>query len=317
MSQLESQDTQMNRSAHHSQGTVYGEQQKISFLSFLAELPNFFAVLVSAIVSGSLIVWIDFVDSLGNVLNAGFVAFLAGKLKKDLRYEYNYGTGKIEAIASLFCDGILACGMVIMLFSCVSELARPKQPSAVLIYVVLLKIINVSFDVYFLVNQYKIYKTSASVLALAELNSAKKNLAFDAVALVSVLLCWVFRKAHLAWYFSPVICLLLAVYFIGVTIGHARKSIHILTDRTLPEPEQLKILSVLTNYNERYKDFVALNTRKNGDITQVDLQITFDDAASYAEIQALCADMQKELESVLENCRVAIVVDSSQASFCK
>ena len=44
------------------QNDSYQNQQKVSFLTFLAELPNFVAVTVSAIVSGSLIVWMDFVD---------------------------------------------------------------------------------------------------------------------------------------------------------------------------------------------------------------------------------------------------------------
>lgn len=55
----------------------YKSQQRVSFISFLAELPNFIAVTISAIISGSLIVWMDFVDSLGNVLNSGFVALLS------------------------------------------------------------------------------------------------------------------------------------------------------------------------------------------------------------------------------------------------
>ena len=37
----------------------YKSQQKVSFFNFLAELPNFIAVTVSAIISGSLIVWMD------------------------------------------------------------------------------------------------------------------------------------------------------------------------------------------------------------------------------------------------------------------
>ena len=44
------------------QNDSYKSQQKVSFFNFLAELPNFIAVTVSAIISGSLIVWMDFVD---------------------------------------------------------------------------------------------------------------------------------------------------------------------------------------------------------------------------------------------------------------
>ena len=59
------------------QNDSYKSQQRVLFISFLVELPNFIAVTISAIISGSLIVWMDFVDSLGNVLNSGFVALLS------------------------------------------------------------------------------------------------------------------------------------------------------------------------------------------------------------------------------------------------
>ena len=138
------------------QNDSYQNQQKVSFLTFLAELPNFVAVTVSAIVSGSLIVWMDFVDSFCNVLNSGFVALLSRKLRRDLKYEYNYGVGKIEAISSLACNGILICGLIFMLVSSVNDLISPKEPSGLLIYVVVLKLIIVVFVTVFLRSQYKI-----------------------------------------------------------------------------------------------------------------------------------------------------------------
>lgn len=137
----------------------YKKQQRVSFLNFLAELPNFVAVFVSAVLSGSLIVWMDFIDSLCNVADSGFVTLLSRKLKRDLKYEYNYGIGKIEAISSLCCEGILILGLFIIFASSAHELINPKPPSGLLVYVVLLKLINVAFDAFFLKEQYKIKKT--------------------------------------------------------------------------------------------------------------------------------------------------------------
>lgn len=68
----------------------------------------------------------DFVESLGNVLNSGFVALLSRKLSRNLKYEYNYGVGKIEAISALCCDGILICGLVLMVISSVNDFILPK-----------------------------------------------------------------------------------------------------------------------------------------------------------------------------------------------
>ena len=196
----------------------YKNQQRVSFLNFIAELPNFVAVLASAIVSGSLLVWMDFIDSLCNVIDAGFVALLSRKLKRDLKYEYNYGIGKIEAISSLCCEGILICGLLIMLISSINDMINPKQPSVLLIYVVVLKVINVIFDTFFLKEQYKIKKGGGSELTDAKFYSALKCFAFDTVALVSILICWIFRGYRAVWYFSPVICIILAVFFFTAAV---------------------------------------------------------------------------------------------------
>ena len=76
----------------------YKKQQNLSFVQFLSETPSFVAVLVSAILSRTILVFVDLLDSFGNLFRTAMVTVLSRKLSKDLRYEYNYGVGKIEAI---------------------------------------------------------------------------------------------------------------------------------------------------------------------------------------------------------------------------
>lgn len=287
----------------------YKNQQRVSFLNFIAELPNFVAVLASAIVSGSLLVWMDFIDSLCNVIDAGFVALLSRKLKRDLKYEYNYGIGKIEAISSLCCEGILICGLLIMLISSINDMINPKQPSVLLIYVVVLKVINVIFDTFFLKEQYKIKKDGGSELTIAKYYSALKCFAFDTVALVSILICWIFRGYRAAWYFSPVICIILACFFFVTAVLRVRKSVSVLTDRTLPEKEQLKILNVLLKFNDRYEEFDFLSSRMSGETVYVDLRIKFRDETTYAQLKEFCREISCEMEKQIKNSRVSIVID--------
>ena len=82
------------------QQEAYKKQESITGLQFLTELPNFVLVLASAVASHSLIVWLDFVDTLGNLLSEAIVAAQSRRMSRDLRYEYNYGVGKIEALTT-------------------------------------------------------------------------------------------------------------------------------------------------------------------------------------------------------------------------
>ena len=71
----------------------YKQQQNLSIAQILAEVPSFVAVLVSAILSRNLLVFIDLFDSFMYLISLRLVVVLSKKLTKDLRYEYNYGVG--------------------------------------------------------------------------------------------------------------------------------------------------------------------------------------------------------------------------------
>ena len=109
-----------------SNKTGYKQQQNLSVAQLLAELPSFVAVLVSAILSRNLLVYIDLLDSSLYLISLGLIGALSKKLTKDLRYEYNYGVGKIEAIASLLCDGMGFFGLLITLGFSVQAIILPK-----------------------------------------------------------------------------------------------------------------------------------------------------------------------------------------------
>ena len=156
----------------------YKKQQNLSFTQFLAETPAFIAILVSAILSRTILVFVDLLDSLGNLLRTATITILSKKLSKDLRFEYNYGVGKIEAISSLLCDGIVFFGLVLTLGLSVYSIIFPSQPSDFVIAVVGLKVINVSFDIFFFINQRKIIKNHRSPISETNCAAALASLLF-------------------------------------------------------------------------------------------------------------------------------------------
>lgn len=77
---------------------VYQQQYKISIRVFFSKFPNFVAMLISAFVSNSLLVWLDVSESFIAAVNVGFVMAVSKMLTKNLKYQYNYGVEKIEAL---------------------------------------------------------------------------------------------------------------------------------------------------------------------------------------------------------------------------
>ncbi len=287
----------------------YEKQQNLSIAQLLAELPNFVAVVVSAILSRNLLVYIDLLDSSMYLISLGLIIFLSRKLRKDLRYEYNYGIGKIEAISSLLCDSMGFLGLLITLGFSVQAIIVPEQPSELVIAVVGLKIINVAFDTAFFVKQRKITKIHNSAISKSNYAEALSALLFDSVALVSLLAMWLLRANSIGGYIAPVVSIFVAIYLMVGYAKRIRQSFIELTDKTLPEEQQMKILAILTRYYSSYSQFHSINSQKSGDITRIDIHLSFEKGTSVDEVISLKKKMQDELNQIFENCSVNIIVE--------
>ena len=287
----------------------YKQQQNLSIAQLLAELPSFVAVLISALLSRNLLVYIDLLDSSMYLVSLVLIVILSQKLTKDLRYEYNYGVGKIEAISSLLCDGMGFFGLLITLGFSVRAIIVPEQPSELVIAVVGLKIINVAFDTAFFVKQHKITKIHNSAISKSNYAEALSALLFDSVALVSLFAMWLLRANTIGGYIAPVVSIFVAIYLMIGYVKRIRQSLIELTDKTLPEEDQMKILNILTRYYDSYSQFHSINSHKSGEVTYIDIHISFEKNTTFEEILTLKKQMQDEFDSQFGNCSLNIIVE--------
>ena len=286
----------------------YKQQQNLSIAQLLAEFPSFVSVLVSALLSRNLLVYIDLLDSSMYLISLVLIVILSKKLTKDLRYEYNYGVGKIEAIASLLCDGMGFFGLLITLGFSVRAIIFPEQPSELVIAVVGLKIINVAFDTAFCVKQHKITKSHNSAISKSNYAEALSALLFDSVALVSLFAMWLLRANPIGGYIAPIVSIFVVIYLMIGYVKRIRQALTELTDKTLPEEEQMKILSILTRHYDSYSQVHSVNSHKSGDCIRIDMHLSFERNTSFEEILTLKKQMQDELDSQFGNCIVNIIV---------
>lgn len=289
----------------------YKQQQNLSIAQILAELPSFVAVLVSAILSKNLLVFIDLFDSFMYLISLSLIVILSKKLTKDLRYEYNYGVGKIEAISSLLCDGIAFFGLLIALGLSVREIISPEQPSDFVIAVVGLKVINVVFDTVFYVKQRKITKIHNSAISKANYAEAFSALLFDSVALVSLFAMWLLRDNTIGGYISPLVSIFVAIYLMFGYVKRTRQALIELTDKTLPEEEQMKILNILNRYYNSYSQFHSINSHRSGETTRIDIHLSFEKDTTFEEILTLKKQMQGEFDGQFDNCIVNIILEKN------
>jgi divalent metal cation (Fe/Co/Zn/Cd) transporter len=247
-------------------------------------------------------------DSLNYIIRNTMVMLLSNKLSKDLRYEYNYGIGKIEAISSIFGDGIVLFGMFLTLFLSVYSFFHPSKPSELLIAVVGVKFYDMLWDLAIFIKQRKILKITPGALSESNYAAAFGDLLFDSFAWFSLLVMWALRNNPIGGYISPVVSLFVAVYLMAGCIKRIRTSLKELTDKTLPEEDQMKILKVLTRYYNSYSQVHSIDSRKIGEITRIDMRLSFEDSTRVEDVIILQKQMQDEFDRLLGECTINIIV---------
>ena len=288
----------------------YKKQKILSTVQLLAEAPWFIANLLSAIFSGTILLYVDLLDSLSYIIRNAMVILLSGKLSKDLRYEYNYGVGKIEAISSLLGDAIVLFGMFLTM--CLSGYAffYPSKPSAILIGVVGMKLYDIMWDIAIFNKQRKIFKQNPSALSKTNYAAAFGDLLFDSVTFTSLFVIWLLRNSPIGGYISPFVSILVAVYLSAGCIKRIKSALNELTDKTLPEEEQMKILKVLTRHYNSYTQFHSIDSRKIGEITMIDINLSFENNTCVEEVINLQKQMQEEFENQFGDCIVKIIMEN-------
>ena len=199
-------------------------------------------------------------------------------------------------------------GLMITLGFSVRAIIFPEQPSELVIAVVALKAINVAFDTAFFAKQHKITRIHNSAISKSNYAEALSALLFDSVALVSLLAMWLLRDNTVGCYIAPVVSIFVAICLMVGYVKRIRQALAELTDKTLPEEEQMKILNILNRYYDSYSQFHSISSRKSGQSTTVDIFLSFEEGERIEKIAYLQKKMQEELGEQLGDCTVNIIV---------
>lgn len=65
--------------------TAYERQQLLEMCALLFEVPSFIAIVISAVMSNTILVWMEFMYSLTIILRSSIVVILVKKIKKGFK----------------------------------------------------------------------------------------------------------------------------------------------------------------------------------------------------------------------------------------
>ena len=295
-------DTQYHKSKSALKSTLV-----LSAIDFFIQLPNFFIILGVALFSNSSIVWVDLVNTFGNVLKNIILLSAMWSLCRNNNPEYSFNTGKYETFFTMINSMVCMFSYFVVLFFCLNQIRFPQRPSDNLFYAIFIKLANIVYDfaIYFMIRK-NTQKTSSKFVETQDALIFEVMI-FDIVAFFVISLSYFFRNNMYYWYVSPITSMILVFYFAFETLKGLYNIYTILIDKSLSESQQLLIMKVLAKHFDEYESLISLSSHYDGVKPVIKFSFRMKDGTMDYQMSKFTIDLTKDIKEYFSSAQVEVI----------
>lgn len=270
-------------------------------LSLIVTLGLLILKLTLGLISGSIAVLSDALDSGQDLLAAAAVLFSVRIAARPADLEHPYGHGKAEGLSATVSAGVVGLGGGFIIYQALRRIIEGGETIDVnlgLAAMVTSGLLNVVVSAYM---RMAARRTDSLALA-AEARHLQTNIV-QAAAVITGLLLVRFTGAQI---FDPLVALALAGYMWWMAFGLIRGALGEIMDVRLPEEDERQIYeSILARYPE-VRGFHHLRTRRSGRQRYVELHLLVDPARTIQEVHDLSDQIEADIKKRLPGAIVTI-----------
>ena len=279
----------------------------LAAIDFFIQLPNFFIILGVALFSNSSIVWVDLVNTFGNVLKNVILLSAMWALCKNNNPEYSFNTGKYETFFTMINSIVFIFSYLVVTFFCLNQLRFPQRPSDNLFYAIFIKLANLTYDYVIYSMMKKNAMETKSKFVETQDSMIFEVLIFDLVAFIVICLSYFFRNNYYYWYVSPITSLILVFYFAYETFKGIINSYSILIDRSLSESQQLLIMKVLAKHFDEYDKLISLSSHYDGIKPVIKFSFRMKEGTMDYQMSKFTIDLTKDINEYFNSAQVEVI----------
>lgn len=254
--------------------------------------------LVVGIMSGSVAVLASAIDSLLDLSVSVFNFFALHQSERKPDETFNFGLGKLEAVASVIEGTIISMSALFILYTAVDKFITPRpilylQASIV---VMLISIVLTALLVLFLNH---VAKKNNNLVIRADALHYKTDLFSNGAILLSLLIIK-FSGFELI---DPLLGVGIAAYMIYSAFPIMKEGLMMLLDVALSKEEIAKIRAMLIR-NSQINGFHHLQTRRAGSDVFIGVHLVFDDSTSLVDAHRVSDKIESMLRMLFPDDRV-------------
>jgi cation diffusion facilitator family transporter len=226
--------------------------------------------LTVGIFSGSVAVLASAIDSVLDLFVSVFNYFAISNSEKPADEQFNYGRGKIEALASVIEGTIITLSGLFLFYVAINkyltgEISQYAQTS------IIVMMVSLSITILLVVYLNKIAKDTNNMVIKADALHYKADIWANIAVLVSLVLVYISGNEI----FDVIIGSMIAIYIIYSAYELIEEGVLVLLDSSLDEEITSKIEEIIKSEKE-VNDYHWLKTRTAGKTNFVDVHLVFD-----------------------------------------
>lgn len=248
--------------------------------------------LVVGIASGSVAVLASAIDSVLDMFVSIFNYFAISNSEKPADKNFNYGRGKIEALASVIEGTIICVSGLFLLYQAVKK-AINGDVSKYLDISLFVMSISLIITIALVIFLNKIAKQTGSMVIKADALHYKTDVYSNAAVLISLVLV-TFTGIELI---DIIIGAGISIFIIFSAYELIKEGVLVLLDRSLEEETVKKIIKIIKEEN-RVNAHHLLKTREAGNQTFIEVHLVFDCIISLIDAHRISERIEDKIKQI-------------------
>ncbi len=221
------------------------------------------------IMSGSVAVLASAIDSVLDLIVSAFNYFAILKSEQPANKTFNYGKGKIEALAGVIEGTVITVSGIFIFYTAIKK-AIYQEPVEFLQHSIIVMIISLVITIALVTFLNYVAKKTRSMVVKSDALHYKTDVLSNGAILVSLILIQVTHFELI----DSIMGVIISIYIIHSAYEIIRDGVYILLDASLDEAIVEKIKSIILEEKE-ISDFHYLKTRKSANTNFVDVHFVF------------------------------------------
>ncbi len=267
-------------------------QKKATIISSATATLLIIIKVVIGIMSGSVAVLASAVDSVLDLIISAFNYFAINKAEQPADEKFNYGKGKIEALAAVIEGTIIATSGCYIMYHAIKKAYVGETTNYLGESMMVMGISLVITIALVLFLNYVAKKTNSLVIKSDALHY-KTDVLTNGAILVSLFL--VYETGYEI--IDSIAGGIIAIYIIYSAYDIIKEGVYILLDAALDEETVQKIKDILDNCSE-LNDYHYLKTRRSGNTNFVDVHLVFHEKISLMEAHNIADKIEEKIEQI-------------------